>query len=70
LAEAEKRQSKSVGKPDIGGPIELVGLDGQTVHSDQFKGKWTLLYFGFTFCPDICPEELDKMAEALDICGA
>jgi len=66
--DAEKRKSKAVGKPDIGGPIELVGLDGKIVHSDQLKGKWTLLYFGFTFCPDICPEELDKMAEALDIC--
>lgn len=53
------------GKPDLGGPFSLVDADGKRVTSDDLKGKWTLLYFGFTKCPDICPEELDKVSGVL-----
>lgn len=41
----------------------------QRVTSDDYAGKYTLLYFGFTHCPDICPTELKKMEEALNIYG-
>ena len=52
-------------KPDLGGPFTLVDWDGNRVTSEDLKGKWTLLYFGFTKCPDICPEELTKVSGVL-----
>ncbi|WWC68672.1 uncharacterized protein I206_102605 [Kwoniella pini CBS 10737] len=68
----EKRQAelsnKSIGKPQIGGPFKLNRHDykGEFTEKDLL-GNWTLIYFGFTHCPDICPEELDKMGDAIEI---
>lgn len=59
-------QNKGVGKPLVGGPFELTDTFGQKFTQDDLKGKYSLIYFGFTNCPDICPEELDKMAEVID----
>jgi protein SCO1/2 len=56
---------RAAGKPDLGGEFSLVDADGKRYHSDDFKGKWALLYFGFTKCPDICPEELHKVTGVL-----
>ena len=50
------------GKPMLGGPWALVDSRGVPTSSDDFKGGYTLIYFGFTFCPDICPTELVKMS--------
>lgn len=45
----------------IGGPFTLVDKAGKTVTWDQFKGQWRIVYFGYTFCPDACPTDVQQM---------
>ncbi|KAK4192520.1 putative mitochondrial protein SCO1 precursor [Podospora australis] len=59
--------TKGVGKPKVGGPFELIDQNGNKVTQEDLKGRYSLVYFGFTHCPDICPEELDKMARMFDL---
>lgn len=54
----------------IGGPFTLVDQHGRTVTDADFRGKYTLVYFGYTFCPDICPTALNRNSEALARIGA
>lgn len=64
----EKEVSKSYGKPKIGGPFDLINAETeQRFSSNELAGRFYMVYFGFTHCPDICPEELDKMAEVVDM---
>lgn len=52
---------------DVGGDFALTGSDGQTVRWADFAGKWRIVYFGFTYCPDICPTDMSRMAQGLKL---
>ena len=52
---------------DVGGDFALTGSDGQTVRWGDFTGKWRIVYFGFTYCPDICPTDMSRMAQGLEL---
>ncbi|KAL8937968.1 MAG: hypothetical protein Q9216_004154 [Gyalolechia sp. 2 TL-2023] len=59
--------TKGVGKPKVGGKFELMDQSGRQWTDENLKGGFSLIYFGFTHCPDICPDELDKMGRMIDI---
>lgn len=58
------------GKALIGGPFALIDQTGKVATDRDFRGKYMLVFFGFTHCPDICPAELQVMAASLDELGA
>ena len=60
----------ATGEALIGGPFTLVNQDGENVTDKTYLGAPMLLFFGFTFCPDVCPTELQVMAAALAELGA
>ncbi|WP_244458788.1 SCO family protein [Roseomonas fluvialis] len=53
----------------LGGPFTLVDQTGRAVTERDFSGRPMLVYFGFTYCPDVCPTELGTIAAALDAMG-
>ncbi len=53
----------------IGGPFAMTDHRGRPVTDADFRGKYLLIYFGYTYCPDVCPTELGVMARALDLLG-
>lgn len=63
------RQTGGRGVALIGGPFELVDHTGATVTDADFRGRLMLVYFGYTWCPDVCPTELQNMSAALDLLG-
>lgn len=74
---AEPGVVSSTGQPQVGGPFQLVNQEGQTVDQTMLDGKWSLVFFGFTHCPDYCPttmaaleatkQQLGAKADALQI---
>lgn len=58
------------GRIDIGGPYRLINQDGKSVSSADFHGRYQLIYFGYSYCPDVCPTTLGVIAEALRKLGS
>ncbi|MBM3502335.1 MAG: SCO family protein [Alphaproteobacteria bacterium] len=56
--------------PAIGGPFELTDQQGRTVTDRTFAGKYMLVFFGYTYCPDVCPLTLQNVHQALDQLGS
>lgn len=55
-----------VGKAQIGGPWSLIDTEGKTISNKDLQGKYYLIYFGFTMCPDVCPMSLMKIAQLMN----
>jgi protein SCO1/2 len=53
----------------IGGPFELVDQTGKAVDESVLRGKWSVVFFGFTYCPDVCPGTLQALTAAHDQLG-
>ncbi|MBX3508671.1 SCO family protein [Parvibaculum sp.] len=68
-AENRNPGGSSASAPSVGGPFTLVNHHGETVTEQDFRGRFMLVYFGFTFCPDVCPTELGVMAAAVKALG-
>lgn len=71
-AEPVKKSGGTIGGPmkgKIGGPFTLVDHNGNTVTDANFHGRFLLIYFGYTFCPDVCPTSAIMMAHALEQLG-
>ena len=64
------RDSDAPMTSSIGGPFTLAGSSGKTVTQKDFAGEPTLVFFGYTHCPDVCPATLFEMSEALRALGA
>ncbi len=58
------------GQPLVGGPFRLVDQDGRPRDEAMLKGKWSAVFFGYTFCPDVCPTTLQTLGDAQDRLGA
>ena len=61
-----RMQSSSAGEALVGGPFALTDQHGQSVTEQDFAGRYMLIYFGYTYCPDVCPMSLTNMVAALD----
>ncbi|HEV7371043.1 SCO family protein [Arenibaculum sp.] len=57
------------GSAQVGGPFTLVDHTGATVTERDFAGRYLLVYFGYSFCPDVCPTDLQVLAQTMDHLG-
>jgi cytochrome oxidase Cu insertion factor (SCO1/SenC/PrrC family) len=60
----------ATGTASVGGPFSLTDQNGKTRTPADFRGRFMLIYFGYSFCPDVCPTTLAEMGTALDKLGS
>ncbi len=60
---------RSTGRPDIGGPFSLVDQNGVARDQRILSGKWSVVFFGYTYCPDVCPTTLQTLAATRQLLG-
>ena len=56
----------AVPQSPISGHFTLHAIDGREVSDETYRGKWLVVYFGYTYCPDVCPTVLVRLGRALD----
>jgi len=61
--------TQSVGQPVIGGPFALTDHNGKAVTEKDYLGKYLMVYFGYTYCPDVCPTSMQTILDAMDMVG-
>lgn len=59
--------ARQLGQAKIKSTFTLTDHHGRTVTERDFRGRWQLVFFGYTFCPDVCPTTLAVMSQVLDI---
>jgi protein SCO1 len=59
----------NINRPAIGGPFKLYDTEGNEVSAASLRGKWSILYFGYTSCPDVGPQQVRKMADVTAVLG-
>src|SRR6202047_4105193 len=69
LRDTPKGAAGSVLASAIGGPFRLIDQNGKPFTDADLRGKWQLVFFGYTHCPDTCPTALNEIALALDQLG-
>jgi protein SCO1 len=67
--QAQPAVASQTGRPDIGGAFQLVDQNGRPVDQSLLQGKWTAVFFGFTYCPDVCPATLQTLEAATQNLG-
>jgi len=68
-AAAQMMEDLMYGRGTVGGPFTLTDHDGHRRSDSDFRGKLMIVYFGYTFCPDVCPADLMAITQALDALG-
>jgi cytochrome oxidase Cu insertion factor (SCO1/SenC/PrrC family) len=69
LTAAQMMDDLMYGRGTVGGPFTLTDQTGRTRSDSEFRGKLMIVYFGYTFCPDVCPADLMAITQALDALG-
>ncbi len=67
--EVQKQPEKKKSAVPIGGPFTLINQDGLEVTDQAFLGQYLMVFFGYTFCPDVCPTTMTTLSDTMDILG-